>query len=299
MVFRGHVGTDIRTSVFQLRENTNMSLRTIAKGCGISHSSVSRILHGGIKLRSCLPSRSGRPEKLSAKQRRLLLRNLKKLREENPSFSLKDLMHESGVSSIDVSVRTVNRLIQRQGYHYLQTRKKGLLTKEDMCKRVTFCNVMRSIYDDDVWMKQVAFYLDGVSFAFKTNPLQVARAPKARIWRKRGEGLSFGCTAKGRKEGTGGKVLKLIVAITYGEGVILCESYDHLTETFSPIFFEKHFNTAFIKANKNGSKLWLQDGDPSQNSAAAKRAMTNCNCSMSLIQIPPRSPDLNPIENFF
>ena len=208
-------------------------------------------------------------------------------------------MHESGVSSIDVLVRTVNRLIQRQGYNYLQTRKKGLLTKEDMCKRVTFCNVMRSIYDDDVWTKQVAFYLDGVSFAFKTNPLQVARAPKARIWRKRGKGLSFGCTAKGHKEGTGGKVLKLIVAITYGEGVILCESYDHLTGNFFANFIEKHFNTAFIKANKNGSRLWLQDGDPSQNSAAAKRAMANCNCSMSLIQIPPRSPDLNPSENFF
>ena len=57
------------------------------------------------------------------------------------------------------------------------------------------------------WTKQVAFYLDEVSFAFKTNPLQFARAPKARIWRKRCEGLSFGCTAKGRKEGTGEKVL--------------------------------------------------------------------------------------------
>ena len=27
--------------------------------------------------------------------------------------------------------------------------------------------------------------------------------------------------------------------------------------------------------------------------------MENCNCDMSLIEIPPRSPDLNAIENFF
>ena len=33
--------------------------------------------------------------------------------------------------------------------------------------------------------------------------------------------------------------------------------------------------------------------------AMQKRAMCNCNCDLSLIQIPPRSPDLNPIENFF
>ena len=43
----------------------------------------------------------------------------------------------------------------------------------------------------------------------------------------------------------------------------------------------------------------MQDRDPSQNSVTAKRAMANCNCNMTLIQIPPRSPDLNPIENFF
>lgn len=42
----------------------------------------------------------------------------------------------------------------------------------------------------------------------------------------------------------------------------------------------------------------MQDGDPSQTSKAAKSAMANCNCNASFIQIPPRSPDLNPIENF-
>ena len=159
---------------------------------------------------------------------------------------------------------------------------------------------MKTIYDGDVWTTQVAFYLDGVSFAFKTNPLKVARAPKARSWRKRGEGLTFGCTAaKGSREGTGSKLVKRFVAITYSEGVVLCESYDHLTSNFLATFIEKQCNSLFVKANKNGSRLQLQDGDPSQNSRAAKRAMENCNCDMSLIEIPPRSPDLNPIENSF
>ena len=75
-----------------------------------------------------------------------------------------------------------------------------------MCKRV-------NCYNADVWTKQVAFYLEGVSFSFKTNPLEVARAPKARIWRKRGEGLSSGCTEKGCKEGTGGKLLNFKLSL--------------------------------------------------------------------------------------
>ena len=276
-----------------------MSMRAIAKACGISRSSVERILRGGIQPNVSHRKKSGRPRKLSDRKQRLLVRNLKKLRENNPGFSLFDLMKDCGVSPADVSERTVSRFLKSQGFHYLQTRKKGLLRKEDLAKRVTFCSVMQRIYSPDVWTKQVAFYLDGVSFAYKRNPLEVAIAPKARIWRKRGEGLSFGCTAKGRKEGTGSKLLKFFVAITYGEGVILCESYDHLTGPFFASFIEKHFNSLFVKANKNGSRLWLQDGDPSQNSRDAKKAMWNCNCDLSLIQIAARSPDLNPAENFF
>ena len=299
MVFRGLIRADVRTQVFQLRRNTDMSMRTIGKACGISWSSVRRILRQGIQGNFSDRKKPGRPPKLSVRQQRLLVPNIKKLRENNPIFSLLDLMKDSGVSARDVSERTVNRFLQRQGFHYLQTRKKGLMKKQDLSRRVTFCSVMQTIYSADVWTRKVTFYLDGVSFAFKRNPLEVARAPKTRIWRKRGEGLSFGCTAKGRKEGTGSTLAKFFVAITYGEGVILCESYDHLTGTFLAKFIEEHFNSIFVEANKNGSRLWLQDGDPSQNSSDAKRAMCNCNCDLSLIQIPPRSPDLNPIENFF
>ena len=44
-------------------------------------------------------------------------------------------------------------------------------------------------------------------------------------------------------------------------------------------------------------RLWVQDGDPSQNSAMARAAMDRANCQ--LLKILPRSPDLNPIENMF
>ena len=102
----------------------------------------------------------------------------------------------------------------------------------------------------------MAFYLDGISFAFKRDPLKVARAPKARMWRKRGEGLSFGCTAKGHKEGTGSTLVKFFVAITYGEGVILYESYDHLTGTFLAKFIEEYFNLLFVTLHgKTGKRV--------------------------------------------
>ena len=42
---------------------------------------------------------------------------------------------------------------------------------------------------------------------------------------------------------------------------------------------------------------FLQDGDPVQNSALAKRAFKYVGALV--FSIPPRSPDLNPIENLF
>ena len=43
--------------------------------------------------------------------------------------------------------------------------------------------------------------------------------------------------------------------------------------------------------------LFLQDNDPSQNSAKAKEALNNIGAEV--VTLPARSPDLNPIDNFF
>ena len=74
-----------------------------------------------------------------------------------------------------------------------------------------FARKMLKNYDEDVWKKNIAFYLDGVSFAYK--------------------------------------------------------------------------------------RMWIQDGDPSQKRTVVKRALCTLNCPLLLI--PPRSPDMNPIENIF
>ena len=126
-----------------------MSHRAIAEACGISAASVTRILQGGIQRKRDRPQRVGRPRKLTARQQRLLLRNLLISREDNPGFTLKDLMDQSGVSRGDVSEHTVSRFLKRNGYFYLQARKKRLLTKNDLVQRVRFAKRMQAGYDRD------------------------------------------------------------------------------------------------------------------------------------------------------
>ena len=43
--------------------------------------------------------------------------------------------------------------------------------------------------------------------------------------------------------------------------------------------------------------LFVQDNDPSQNRAKANESLKTIRAEV--VKIPPRSPDLNPIENFF
>ena len=135
-----------------------------------------------------------------------------------------------------------------------------------------------------------------MSFAFKTNPFDQAQAPGSRMWRKPSQGLKRGCTSKGKKEGTGGKYVKLIVAISHGKGLVKCHPYERMSGEFFADFIRSHFDQMFEDADKD-STTWVQDGDPSQNSRMARDAMREV--KSNLLSIPARSPDINPIENIF
>ena len=49
MVFRGLICADVRSEVFQLRRNTDMSMRTIGKACGISWLLTAKVVALNIK----------------------------------------------------------------------------------------------------------------------------------------------------------------------------------------------------------------------------------------------------------
>ncbi|CAM1298359.1 Uncharacterised protein r2_g795 [Pycnogonum litorale] len=148
--------------------------------------------------------------------------------------------------------------------------------------------------DVEFW-RNIGFYFDCKSFVHKTNPLEQAKSPTVRVYRRRSEGLNFGVTSKCKKAGVSGKVVHFAVGISHGQGVVLCETYVKMNGEFFRDFVERHFQRTFETTGK--AKIFLQDGDPSQNSAIARKAMHEI--GVSIFQIPPRSPDLNPIENFF
>ena len=91
---------------------------------------------------------------------------------------------------------------------------------------------------------------------------------------------------------------KFMVAIAHGKGVIGCHQYFGKIngEKFSQMV-KDYFPALFASSANSKKKVFLQDGDPSQNSKVARDAWKPFGCS--LFPIPARSPDLNPIENVF
>ena len=174
-------------------------------------------------------------------------------------------MERAGISPKHVNKGKVT-ISSKQG-------KRAFGSEKDLKERLKFAKNIRKDCSKDVWKDNVAFYLDRVSFWYKRNPADQVSAPYCRIWRKKCKGLMRGCTSKGGKVRSGGKVVKVIVAISYGKGVIVCHQYDKLDGAHFAKFVQDNFDNMFRLANKIGSRLFVQDNCSVQNSSLARRVL--------------------------
>ena len=150
-----------------------------------------------------------------------------------------------------------------------------MLSRKDLEIRLKFAKQVRKRLDPSVWTKGVSFYLDGVGFTHKYNPHDQSLAPRTMAWRKPSDGLSFNQTSKGSHEGSSGRTAHFIVAIAYSKGVILAEQYKgNLNGQKFTDFVHEQFPTLFENSSNKKGKLFLQDGDPSQNSRKAQQAIS-------------------------
>ena len=189
----------------------------------------------------------GRPTKLSDRQKRNILRQAKELQEEVGNFSAKGVMVRAGIPP-SIITATVCRVMRKAGLKWSHAQNKLVLTKSDLKLRLKFARKVRWKLPKDFWTGGVGFYLDGASFTRKMNLFDQARSPGAMVWRKPGQGLYFGFTAKGSHEGTGRSVATFMVDIAYGKGVIAAEQYFRRINagTFSSFVYE-HFPSMFKK----------------------------------------------------
>ena len=294
--------SETRALIRFYKNETELSYRKISARCGVSTSVVHKICN--TKLQPKLEPKNstrkfGRRRVLNDRDERKVLRAVKTLRQTSVNFSVKDVIQESGLDPRIAKRRTISLYLNRAGYYHLQTRKKGILSESDKKIRTKYARAAKKILKDcpKFYTHDFSFYLDGVSFIHKYNPLKTALQPKSRVWRKRGEGLEI--TSKGSKDLPGGRRLHLMVAVAYGKGVILRKPYEKMDGRFFARFVKENLNLCFPKAGPRcgRQRIFVMDNCPCQNSKVALSALDSIECTRH--KIPARSPDLNPIENIF
>ena len=196
----------------------------------------------------------GRARKVNERSVRTLIRCLKQSRKKNINVTVKALVEESGLTLKMASRLTFSRRLNDEGYRFLQARKKGLLKDKDRKLRMKYATRIKRnclLENPNFWKNEVAFYLDGVSFVYKDNPLNSAASPKSRVWRKTSEGLQF--TGKGSKELAGGRRRLHIL--------VLKVPYRKMDGDFFAQFIRQHFNICFERCGpkQNGRRLFLMN----------------------------------------
>ena len=230
---------------------------------------------------------------MTARDVRHLLRCVTRLREsEVHDFSARDLILEAG---LNCSVRTLTRSLNAAGLFKLVARRKGLLNPLIKADRLKWARHARTLPLEH-WTRDISFYVDAVSFIHHAQPMERANEFSHYTWRRKGEGLKYSAR---RATLPGSRRVKLIVAISFGVGVVTCVEYDVMNAQQYTNFVNDHFPTMFDVALKDGAamKRFVHDNCRSQNSASARGAWIAQGCE--LYSIPSRSPDCNPIENFF
>ena len=176
----------------------------------------------------------------------------------------------------------------------MNTHQKGIITKSDKQLRRAFAKKFSNV--EGLWKERISFYHDAATFYHERDPYSDAVGPNSKIWRMDEEGLEI--TRKGKIEGNNGCPVKLFVA--YQKGVIMCEQRDPNTPFLGihyKEFVKKHFPVAFECSPKPKNKLVLQDGCPVKKLRQVQLRYDVVNCKV--LSIPPRIPEVNPIENMF
>ena len=118
MATRRRILQETKATIKVLKATTNLSLDAIAERCGVSMASVHHIVTTTDKAPENRRHLRGRRRKLTPEHEASIVGSISELREREGSFSSLRLMEQTRIRH--ASDRTVRRLLNRNGYYFLQ-----------------------------------------------------------------------------------------------------------------------------------------------------------------------------------
>lgn len=274
----------VNSAITMLR--SGVSLREIGEKLSLGKSTIGRIRLEHCPGAEC--SKGGRPRVLSEADKRYCVRKVTKGKVSSAVKVTKMLEEDF---QIKVSTETVRRALRFAGLGAIEKEEKPLLRSANVKKRLAWCKQHRDWTVDD-W-KRVIWTDETKINRFNSDGRQWA-------WIRSGEQLQNHHVKLTVKHG-GGSIM-LWSAITYAGVGWMCKIDGNMDKTlYKEILQDELEQTIDFTMEKLGLRrdqvIFQQDNDPKHTSKLVKEYLQDQ--SYQVMEWPPQSPDLNPIENMW
>ena len=258
------------------------------------------------RVRSKYANCGSKPTKVTARVETLLVQTLRRLRGK-AECTAPALQRELARKGTKLSLTWIRKVLKKKGYRWLPKCQKRLYTAKAKAARVAFAK--KAIGMGAAGLKErLSMAMDGVVLTVpppdETDRLNFCKQGDEKMWRKPNEALAPSLAGADPY----GKYIPLERAVPMWGG---CSS-----KGFAPVLFHKTKKVSVkewkravdkgamskaLKALKspkrNGRWLVLCDNESFLRAAAVSAAHENS--GVTLWKIPPKSPDLNPVERFW
>lgn len=280
---RKEIQSSVRNLIVSLRSD-NKTYGEIAKIVKLSRSTVQTIVRNNNNNNSTEnKTRSGRPKKLSARDKRNILKEVTK----NPKISGPKLAaHIEKCSGVIVHPKTIANCLHQEGLKSRVPRKKPLISEKNRILRLEFAKAFLE-KDSNFW-KTVLFTDESKFNIFGSDG-------RSKVWRKANTALDPKNMIPTVKHG-GGNVMVWGAMASSGVGDLVFVEGNMDRFQYKNIL-EDHLKASVDTLNLGNSWIFQQDNDPKHTAHVVRDWLLYY--APRQLRSPPQSPDLNPIEHLW